>query len=407
MPDSILERIGIKSRTKNMSQRVKNISVSAIKEMVIAASQMKDVISFAWGVPPFKPAEFVRKQICQQLLDDPEIGKYSPMAGQPRLKEALAKKLKKQKKISLDAEKEILVTCGTMEAIKITMEAIIDPGDEVILFSPTFPSHRDQIILSGGIPVYVPLIEEQNWQADINYLEKAITKKTKAILITSPNNPTGTVLTKNDLENIAMLAEKYDLFVISDETYDFLTFGKIKHTSAITMPQFRDRFIICYSCSKEYTMSGWRVGFVCADSGIIQQLQKVHDATVVCAPTVSQLAATLAIEGPQDYIKEHCAIYEQRLELTCQRLDKLSHIFEYQKPQGTYYIFPRIKNSTEIDDVKFCLDVLEHAKVVLVPGSAFGPTGKGHIRIVFAAEEHTLIEGFDRLDQYFKRHSKY
>lgn len=401
MPDSILARTGVKARTKNMSQRVKNISVSAIKEMVIIASKTKDVVSFAWGVPPFRTAEFVREQICQKLADDPDIGKYSPMAGIPRLKQAIAKKLKKQKKVNIDAEKEILVTCGTMEAIRISLEAIIDPGDEVVLFSPSFSSHREQIILSGGTPVYVPLIEEQNWKIDFNYLAKAITKKTKAIMITSPNNPTGNVLTKDELEKIAELAEQYDLFVISDETYDFLTFGKIKHTSAITMPQFRDRFIVCFSCSKEYAMSGWRIGFVCAAGDVIQQLQKVHDATVVCAPTISQTAAILAIEGPQAYVKKHCAIYEQRLAIVCQRLDKLSHIFEYQKPQGTYYIFPKIKNSEAIDDVTFCLDILQQAKVVLVPGSAFGPSGKGHVRIVFAAEEEMLNQGFDRLDQYF------
>lgn len=402
MPSSILEKTGIKARTKNMSQRVKNISVSAIKEMVIVASETRDVVSFAWGIPPFKTAEFVRKQICQKLLNDPDIGKYSPMAGLPQLKEAVAKKLARQKKVNLDAQREILVTCGTMEAIRISMEAIIDPGDEVILFSPSFSSHREQIILSGGIPVYVPLIEEQNWKVDFNYLEKAITKKTKAILITSPNNPTGNILTKDEIEKIAELAGQYDLFIISDETYDFLTFGETKHTSAITMPQFRDRFIVCFSCSKEYTMSGWRVGFVCAEAGIIQQLQKVHDATVVCAPTISQMAATLSIEGSQDYIKQHCAIYEKRLETVCKRLDKLSHIVEYQKPQGAYYIFPKIKIDTGVDDVQFCLDVLKHAKVVLVPGSAFGPTGKGHVRIVFAVEKNTISEGFDRLDKYFK-----
>ena len=399
MPDSNLEKTGIKLRTKNMSQRVQDISVSAIKEMVIIASQMEDVISFAWGIPPFRTAEFVRKQICQQLLDDPNIGKYSPMAGLPQLKKAVAEKLKKQKKVNLDAEEETLITCGTMEAIRISLEAIINPGDEVLLFSPTFSSHHEQIILSGGVPIYVPLIEQQNWQIDFNDLDKSITKKTKAILITSPNNPTGNVLTKNELEKIAELAERYDLFVISDETYDFLTFGQVQHTSAITLPQFRDRFIVCFSCSKEYAMSGWRVGYVCAAADIIQQLQKVHDATVVCAPNISQMAAIFAIQGQQDCVQQQCAIYEQRLATICQRLDKLSHIFAYQKPQGAYYIFPKIKSN--IDDVEFCLDILQHAKVALVPGSAFGPSGKGHVRIVFAAEEDELNAGFDRLDKYF------
>jgi aminotransferase len=403
MKDDILQKFGFEFRVENMSAKVNEVSLSAIKSIVAIASQLDDVISFAWGIPPFATAEFVRQDICKMLADKSniKIDQYSLVGGIPRLKQAFAQKLQIQKGIELEPQKEILVTCGAMEAIRISLEAIVNPGDEVILFSPSFPSHHEQILLAMGKPVYVPLIEEKEWRVDFAGLNKAISKKTKALLITSPNNPTGNVLTKAELNKIAQLAEEHNLLVISDETYDYLTYDEVQHISALTLPQFRQRFIVCFSCSKKYSMSGWRVGFVCAEAGIIQQLQKVHDATVVCVPTISQLAAISAIEGPEDYLKEHLAIYEQRRQTIGERLDRLASVFEYILPQGAYYIFPKIKNQN-IDDVNFCLEVLKSAKVAIVPGSAFGPSGKGHFRMVFGVAEEEIHRGFDRLEKYFK-----
>lgn len=384
-----------------MSERIKNASLSAIKGMIAIASQLDDVVWFSWGIPPFSTAKFIRQDVGNMLADknNYKIDQYSPVAGIPKLKQAFARKIRNQKGIELEAQKEILVTCGTMEAIKITLEALIDEGDEVILFSPSFPSHHEQVILTSGKPIYVPLKEDNMWHIDFNLLEQAITKKTKVIIVTSPNNPTGNVVPKNDLERIAKLAEKHDLFVISDETYDFLTYNEIKHTSALTLPQFKKRFIVCFSCSKEYSMSGWRVGFICAESGIIQQLQKAHDAAVVCVPTISQLAAISAIEGPQDYIKDQVVIYQKKLDLICERLDRLADTFEYIRPEGAYYIFPKIKDP-KIDDVDFCLEILKNTRVAFVPGSAFGPSGKGHLRIVFGVADEEIHKGFDRLEEY-------
>lgn len=403
MKDSTLQQFGFEFRTDGISNKVKSISISAIKGMVAIAEKLENPVSFSWGIPPFATANFIRQYIIE-LLNDQEsyqIDAYSSVAGQIALKTAFTNIISKQKKVDLDPTNEVLVTCGAMEAIRLSLEALIDPGDEVILFSPSFPSHREQIILAQGKPVYVPLIEEAKWQIDFDLLTKSISSKTKAIIITSPNNPTGNILSKDDLQKIQQLAEEHNLFVISDETYDFLTYGNISHISALTLPRFKERFIVCFTCSKKYAMSGWRVGFLCADAGIIQHLHKVHDATVVCVPTISQLAATRAITGPQDSVKQQVAIYADRLHDMCKRLDKLSHIFSYQKPDGAYYMFPKINPKIATNDVDFCIEVLKKAKVVLVPGSAFGPSGAGHVRIVFSLEEAILHEGFDRLDKYF------
>lgn len=407
MKRSVYDEIGKEGDTAGISMRVAQITVSAIKQMPILAAELGGCVSLGQGIPSFNTPKFIRDYIIEELSkSDSPIGKYSMQPGLPELKAEVARDLKRTRSIDVNHETEIFISCGGMEALAAAIATIVERGDEVILPSPTYASHIEQVLFAEGIPKFVPLVEERGWTLDIERLEKSISAKTKAIVLCNPINPTGTVFTEKELRELADLVLKHNLYVIADEAYDFLIYDGLPYFSLLSLTQLRDRIIGACSFSKRYCMTGWRVGFMYSSARIIKQVLKVHDAFAICAPTISQYAALAALratngkDGAGDKsVKELCAALWQRRDLVCKRLDALADMFSYVKPCGGYYVFPRINASEE--SIEFALRLLREARVITIPGAAFGPTGERHIRLSFGATEEELNEAFDRLDRHF------
>jgi aminotransferase len=356
------------------------------------------------GIPSFELPAYIREKLIEALRTKKDINKYSLEAGLPILKEEIARYLEKTKGIKIDPEKEICITKGAIGGLFCAISIIVERGDEVILLTPAYEPHIEQVKFAEGKPVFVPLIEEKSWRLDFEAVKSAITKRTKAIIICDPANPTGSFFEKGDLERIAKLAKENDLFIITDETYDFLTYDGRKHFSLLSLPEIRDRIIACFSFSKKYAMTGFRVGFVYTPENILNEILKVHDESTICAPTPSQYAALFALTGPQDYVERFKEEFAKRRKLICQRLERLKDLFEYQKPMGAYYVFPKIK--LPMKSLEFSKKLLYEAGVITIPGIAFGPSGEGHIRLSFAGEEKEINEAFDRIEKFWQKLSK-
>ena len=396
---SALELSGFKMRQAGISKRVKKLTVSAIKEMMHLAQGIPGVISLAQGTPTFLTPHSVRFELGQELMNNPQIGKYAPFAGLPVLKSAIASKLKRQHGIKVNSDTEILVTVGAMEAVAAAILTVVDPKDEVLIFSPGFPSHIMQIELAEGRPIFIPLNEAAGWTLDLAAFKNKISARTKAVVICNPNNPTGSLLTEQDLRSIAVLAKKNGFWIITDEPYDFLVYDRKAHFSILQISEIRNQLIACYSFSKEYAMSGFRVGYIYAAADVVNQMLKVHDALALAAATPSQYAATLALTHGTREVSYFVKEFAKRRALICRRLDQLPDLFSYQTPAGTYYIF--VKIHPPFEDYQFALDMLKEAKVAAVPGSAFGPTGKRHLRFCFAQTEDVINEAFNRIEKWW------
>lgn len=403
-PRSALAMSGYATRTKGISKRIQSITVSAIKEMMHLALAVPDAISLAQGTPDFQTPAHIRERVKEELDTNPHIGKYAPLAGYPALKEAIAAHLKRKRGIVADPQRELYVTIGAMEAIASAIMTVADPGDEVILFSPCFPSHISHIRLSEAASVFVKFDEERGWAFDISAFERAITPKTKAVVLCSPSNPTGTVLSEDDVRAISKMAVQHDFWVITDEPYDFLVYDNARFFSASQVPEIKNRLISCFSLSKEYAMTGWRVGYVYAEAGVINQMLKIHDAFAVCAAAPSQYAALAALQGDQSVVQSFKEEFARRRNLMCARLDRLPDLFSCAKPQGAYYLFPKIV--PPIDDYAFAIRLLKETRVIVVPGGAFGPGGDGHVRLCFAMSEAAINEAFDRIEKWNTSFSK-
>ncbi len=398
-----------------MFERTKNIKLSTIKEIELKAAQYPDAISLAQGIPDFDTPEFIKRRV-ERALKRGVVAKYSLSPGLPELRELIEESLAKDK-MYYDWEKEVLVTAGSIEGITATIMAITNPGDEVIIPEPTYTSYREVINLAACKPIFVPLDEERGWGFNIEEYKKAITKNTKAIFYCNPNNPTGTIYSKEQLMELADLAKKNKLFLISDEVYKDFIYDQKSFFSLAQIPELRDRVIRIFSFSKAFAMTGWRIGYLHSDEKNIKEITKIHDSLVTCAPVISQYAAMGALEIEQEKVLEFCQKYKQRRDLICLRLEKLKHVFQFVTPDSAYYIFPKISlklakkiekekniNLTKeggVDSWKFALWLLEETQVATVPGVAFGPNGEGHIRMSFGRKEEDINQAFDRLENLF------
>jgi aminotransferase len=382
-----------------MFERTKDLKLSVIKQIELEASKYVDSISLAQGIASFDTPECIKRRV-QLAMERGVVSKYSLSPGLPELRELIEVSLAKEN-MFYDWEKEVVVTAGSIEAITATILAITNPGDEIIIPNPTYTSYREVITMAGCKAVYTPLVEELEWSMQIDQLAKEITPKTKAIFYCNPNNPTGTVYSKEQLIKLGELAEKYNLFIISDDVYkDFIYDEKVKFFSLAEIPELRKRVIRIFSFSKAYSMTGWRVGYVHSDAEIMKEILKVHDCLVTCAPVISQYAAMGALEMADKDILLFKNEFKKRCDYACTRLDKLNEVFSYVKPNSSYYVFPHIANNS--DSVVFAQELLEKTHVAVVPGLAFGPNGKNNIRINFGRSEQDLCEAFDRIEKYFK-----
>ncbi len=393
--------------------RTKDLRLSIIKQIELEASKYPDVISLAQGVPSFDTPGCIKRRV-EGALKRGVVAKYSLVPGLPELRELIEVSLAREN-MYYDWENEIIVTAGSIEGITATIMAITTPGDEVIIPEPTYTSYREVLHLAGCKPVYVPLNENKGWSFELDKFEEAITDKTKAIFYCNPNNPTGTIYTKDQLLKLAELAEKHNLYLITDDVYKDFVFDNQKIFSLAEVPELRKRVIRIFSFSKVYAMTGWRVAYLHTDASLAKEILKVHDSLVTCAPVISQYGALGALEMAEKDVKKFNIEYKKRRDLVCARLDKLSKYLSYIKPEGAYYVFPHLtpgpspskgegslRKKGEVDSWKFAMDLLKKAQVAVVPGIAFGPNGEGHIRINFGRSENDINVAMDRMGEYFK-----
>jgi len=383
-----------------VSNRVGQMGVSAIHEMTRLSKEVDDVAFLSWAKPTTDTPDHI-KQAAVRAIDRGLAGGYSPPLGLPVLREAIAAKLERDNHVAANAS-QILITVGAVEGLAAAVMAVVDPGDEVIVPSPTYSTHIRQVQLASGQPVVVPSDEAQSFVLDTDGIKQAVTGKTKAILFANPANPTGTVFNEEQLRQVAEIAIEHNLAVITDEAYEYFVFDDHKHFSIASIPEMRGRAISCYTFTKTYAMTGWRVGYIHADEALIPEIEKAHIPFSICAPVVSQYAALGALEGPQDCVEEFRAKYQSARDLMCMRLDGLSAFLDYRKPGGSYLMFPRLlTDEGRKDSFSFCKRLLREARVSTTPGVAFGPTGEGHLRMSFCVPEETINKAFDRLEVYF------
>jgi len=382
-----------------ISNRVKQIPKSAIHEMTRLSKEVDDVAFLSWAKPTSDTPEHI-KEAAISAIRDGSVGGYSENAGLVELREEIVKKLKRDNNLNAKAS-EIMVTVGAIEGLAATVMALVDPGDEVILPTPTYSTHIRQVVIASGKPVLVPLIEEDDFALDIESIRNAITPKTRAILYCSPNNPTGTAFPEEQLRRLAEVALENNLMVITDEAYEYFVYDDHKHFSIASIPEMRNNVISCYTFTKTYAMTGWRLGYLHATEELIPHITKAHIPFAICAPVVSQYAALGALQGPQDCVAEFRDHYLATRNLMCERLDDLDSVFQYQKPSGSYLMFPRILLEEGQDSTTFCKKLLKEARVSTTPGIAFGPTGQGHLRLSFCVPEDEINKAFDRMDGYF------
>ncbi len=384
-----------------VARRLNGLELSPIKEIELRASRLVGVVSLAQGIPSFDTPEPI-KRFVQERIAEGSCARYSVTPGLPQLREAIAETLRRDG-MTYDPDGEIIVTVGSIEAIAATLLATIDPGDEVLVVSPTYASYLPAIQIAGGVPRFVPLDEDANFDLDPDAIAAAAGRRTRALLLCNPNNPTGTVFSREQTRRMLEVAERHDLTVITDEVYKDFVYGGARIHSAAMEPAARHRVVRVCSFSKAYGMTGWRVGFLHAAAERAREILKVHDALVTCAPVVSQYAALAALELAEPAIAEFRAEFRRRRDHVIDRLDALSHVFDYQKPNSSYFVFPRVKDTIPLarDSRRLAADLLERARVALVPGVAFGPTGEAHLRLCYARPAEDIDTAFDRLEDYF------
>lgn len=384
------------------AQRVGTITMSATKQMPILASQVGGCVSLGQGVPSFPTPAHVVEAVHRALTRDPEAGKYSLQPGMRSLRQSVAESLARDKGLHYDPEREIAITVGAMGALADAFLALVDPGDEVILPAPTYASYIEQIHLCGGRPVFVPL-RSKGWGLDVEAVGRAITNRTKALVLCNPSNPTGGVYDDQDVIAVAGLALQHGLVIISDETYDYLVYDRPQPLSPAAVPGLKEQTIVINSFSKKYVLTGWRVGYMAAGGQVMDQLMKVHDATAICAPTPGQHAALAALQGPQQVVAQMNAVLAERRRLIRARIDRLGGQMDYEVPQGAFYLLARYKFTAE-PSLDLARRLIREARVVTIPGGSFGPGGEGHLRFSFGGTETVLNEAFDRIEQWLEQH---
>lgn len=383
---------------KNMlSKQAVSLKPSGIRKFFDIVSEMEDAISLGVGEPDFDTPWHIRDEGIYSL----EKGRtfYTSNSGLMELRQEICNYIKRKQGVDYDPKHEVLITVGGSEAIDIGLRAVINPGDEVLIPQPSFVSYEPCAILAGGVPVIIELKAENEFRLTAEELEAAITEKTKLLVLPFPNNPTGAILEKKDLEELAEVIIKHDIFVMSDEIYAELTY-KEKHTSIVEIPGMKERTILINGFSKAYAMTGWRLGYACGPKEIIAQMLKIHQFAIMCAPTTSQYAAVEALRNGDDDVAEMREAYNQRRRY-------LMHAFKEMnlpcfEPFGAFYVFPCIKEFGMTSD-EFATRFLKEEKVAVVPGTAFGDCGEGFLRISYAYSLDNLKIAMQKLADFLER----
>lgn len=382
-----------------LSNVLDGFSESVIRKMTRIANKY-DAINLSQGFPDFDPP----KEIIESLKTVAENGphQYEVTWGSQLFRESLAKKQEKFIGIDIDPDKNIVVTCGSTEAMMVAMHTVCNPGDKVIIFSPFYENYTADTILTGAEPIYVPLIPPE-FNFDKKVLREAFEQGAKALILCNPSNPTGKVFTKEELEYIAKLSIEFDTFVITDEVYEHLVYPPYKHTYIASLPNMKERTINCSSLSKTYSITGWRLGYIIASENIINVCKKVHDFLTVGAAAPLQKAAVTGLNFSDEYYENLTNYYDKKRKLFLDGLDKIG--LKYYAPQGAYYVLVDISEFKEKDDNKFCEWMIKNIGVAAVPGSSFfREPVNNYIRFHFAKKDETLKEALKRLEKlkYYK-----
>lgn len=382
-----------------LSRRVVALKPSGIRKFFDIAATMKDVISLGIGEPDFTtPAPILQAGI--RSLQEGETH-YTSNLGKLELRGAIADNLQKLYGVSYNPENEIIATVGVSEALYLTMVAILDPGDEVIIPTPCFVSYQAEVLLAGGVPVEIPSKIENDFQLDPHEIRAAITPKTKAIFVGYPSNPTGAVAERDILLEVARIAEQNDLLIISDEIYDRLVYD-FEHVCVPALGEsIKARTILLGGFSKDYAMTGWRIGYACGPASIIKGLVRIHQYTIMSAPTTAQDAAIEALKSGNPYVEEMVAEYDRRRKLLVNGLNRLG--LQTFEPRGAFYAFPNIQASGMEDEI-FAETLLKEEGVAVVPGNAFGPGGDGFVRACYATSYEKIEEALQRMERFMSRH---
>ena len=377
---------------KELSKRTKTFTDSVIRRMTRIANQY-DAINLSQGFPDFDPPKEILNRLEQVAHED--FNQYAITWGAQNFRDALAKKQSKYMNLDLDSNKNIVVTCGSTEAMMAAMMSVCDPNDKVIVFSPFYENYGADIILCGAKPIYVPL-HPPVFNFDKEELENAFQQNPKALILCNPSNPCGKVFSKEELEYIASLAVKYDTYVITDEVYEHIVYAPYKHTYFASLPGMFERTISCSSLSKTYSITGWRLGYCIAPENIIEQIKKVHDFLTVGAAAPLQEAAVVGLEFSDAYYDELQKLYTHKKNLFINGLKELN--IPHTEPQGAYYVMVDISEFGYDSDLDFCVDLIKNVGVAAVPGSSFFKEEENrYIRFHFAKKDETLLAALDRL----------
>ncbi len=382
-----------------LSERIVEIPFSGIRKFFDIAAEMKDVISLGVGEPDFDTPWHIRDEGIFSL----EKGRtaYTSNAGLKELKIEIAKYLERRFQLSYDYDTEMMITVGGSEAIDIAMRAMLDPGDEVLVPQPSYVSYTPCALLANGVPVVINLKEENEFRLTAEELEASITPKTKLVVLPFPNNPTGAVMERKDLEAIAEVVKKHDLFVLSDEIYAELTYLEGKsHVTIASLPGMRERTVLINGFSKSHSMTGWRLGYACAPKEILEQMLKIHQYAIMCAPTTSQYAAVEAVRNGDGDVAAMREEYNGRRRYLMHRFRDMG--LKCFEPFGAFYAFPCIQEFGMASE-EFATRMLQEEKVVVVPGTAFGDCGEGFLRISYAYSLDSLKEALDRMESFIQK----
>ena len=380
-----------------LADKVVDIKPSGIRKFFDIVAEMPDAISLGVGEPDFDTPWHVRDEGIYSL----ERGKtfYTSNAGLKELRQEICNYLKRRVHVQYDWAKEVLITVGGSEAIDIGLRAMMNPGDEVLIPQPSYVSYEPCAVLAGATPVIIDLKAENEFRLTAQELEDAITEKTKLLILPFPNNPTGAIMERKDLEAIAEVIIKHDLFVMSDEIYAELSY-KDQHVSIASLPGMQERTILINGFSKAYAMTGWRLGYACGPKEIIQQMTKIHQFAIMCAPTTSQYAAVEALKNGDDDIAQMRTAYNQRRRFLMDAFRRMG--LECFEPYGAFYVFPCIKEFGMTSD-EFATRFLEEEQVAAVPGTAFGDSGEGYLRISYAYSLEKLKIAMERMERFVKK----
>ena len=382
---------------KLLNPKVKSIPPSGIRKFFDIVTQMEDAISLGVGEPDFATPWHVRDEAIYAL----EKGKttYTSNAGLIELRREISTYLHKSYNISYRPEEEVLVTVGASEAIDLAIRAVIEPGDEVLIPEPSYVSYSPCVILAGGIPIAVPTTEETEFRVTAGAIQEKISNRTKILILPYPNNPTGAIMEKHNLEELAEILRHQNILVVSDEIYAELTYGE-KHVSIASIEGMYDKTLVINGFSKSFAMTGWRLGYAAGPKELIQVMTKIHQYTIMCTPTISQYAALEALKNGAEDVKGMVDEYDRRRKLMVHRFRKME--LDCFEPKGAFYVFPSIK-SLNMTSEEFCEKLLFEEKIAVVPGTAFGENGEGYIRCSYAYSLESLQEALDRIERFIKK----